>query len=133
MKHVFKNQDGMTCIFTDEGVSLYGDKKEAFYPYGCMKSISMSFMGELLIDFGLNEASYVPEKQDRAALRQAIKEAKVLKKSADYEEAKIYTKCRKVSEDLPREEQLSQYKALFSSCTISKGYYDLKKRLLEAE
>ena len=131
MKKVFKNKDRMVCIFTDEGVSLYGDKKEAFYPYGCMKSISMSLLGELQIDFGLNEVSFVPEKADRAAVRQAIKEAKALCKNAEYQEAKIYSKCRKVSEDLPPEEQLKEYKTLFAACTISKGYYDLKKRLLK--
>ena len=131
MKKVFKNKDRMVCIFTEEGVSLYGDKKEAFYPYGCMKFISMSLLGVLQIGFGLNEASFVPEKQDRAAVRRAVKEAKALRKNAPYQEPMIYSRCRKVSEDLPPEDQLKEYKALFAACTISKGYYDLKKRLLK--
>ena len=131
MKKIFKNKDNMTCIFSDEGVSLYGDKKEAFYPYGCIKSLSLTLLGEMQLDFGLNEASFIPRKEDRAALRQAIKDSRELRKNAPYEEAKIYSKCRKVPDDLPAEEQLKQYKALFAACTISKGYYDLKKRLLK--
>ena len=131
MKKVFTNHDHMTCIFDDEGVSLYGKHKEGFYPYGCMDSIHMTLLGEMQITFGFAIVSFVPEKEDRPAIRELVKTAKQLKKAAPQEEAHIYVKCSKVSDDLSREEQLKEFKNLFVTGTISKGYYDLKKRLLK--
>ena len=133
MKKVFKNSLPLTCIFTEEGVSLYGEKKEAFYPYGCMDSIYTGILGTLEIRFGFSEVSFRPEKADRPALRAAIKEARALVKTAEPDEAKVYSRCSKVPGDLPREEQLKQFKYLLSTGTISKGYFDLKKRLLTEE
>lgn len=130
MKEVFKNSGSLTCIFTDEGVSLYGKQKEAFYPYGSMKGIHVNLFGALVIGLGSYEATFLIEKEDRPAVRQLVKQAREKIRNAEPEEFKIYGRCSKVSSDLPREEQLKQYKALFVTGTISKGYYDLKKRLL---
>lgn len=130
MKEVFKNSR-LTCIITEEGISLYGNPKEAYYPYGCMKNISMNLFGALVIHLGSYEATFLVEKEDRSRVRSLIKEAKEKIKTAQPEEYKIYSKCSKVSDQLPPEEQLKQYKNLFVTGTISKGYYDLKKRLLQ--
>lgn len=131
MRKVFENTGALTCIFTEEGVSLYGKKNEAFYPYGCMDSICVTLFGELQIKFGFNLVTFVAEKPDRPEMRKTVKEVKPLLKTAPYEEPKVYMVCSKVPSDLPVDEQMHQYKLLFSTGTISKGYYDLKKRLLQ--
>ena len=131
MKKMFKNSGNLTCIFTDEGVSLYGKKNEAYYPYGCMKGIFMWFFGTMEIRLRDGEATFFTERADRPAMRKAIKDARARIRTAEPEEAKIYLKCSKVPDTLPKEEQLKQYLSLVSTGTISKGYYDLKKRLLK--
>lgn len=131
MRKVFKNSANLICIFTDEGVCLYGDKKEAFYPYGCMGKIYMGLFGSLEIRFGFSEVTFRPERDDIGAMREAVREAKILKKTAEPAEAKVYVKCSKISDDLSGEEQLKQLKSLLSTGTISKGYFDLKKTLLQ--
>ena len=133
MRKVFRNSGNLTCIFSDEGISIYGDRKEAFYPYGCMDSVFMNLMGYLQINYGFSLVTFLPEKQDRAALRAAVREAKARIRGAEREEPRVYSKCSKVSDDLPPEEQLRQFKHLLATGTISKGYYDLKKRLLLEE
>ena len=130
MKEVFKNTGNLVCIFTEEGVSLYGKQKEAYYPYGSMKGIHVNLFGSLVIGLGSYEATFLIEKEDRPAVRRLVKEAREKIRTAEPEEFRIYGKCSKVPGDLPAEEQMKRYKDLFVTGTISKGYYDLKKRLL---
>ena len=133
MRKVFKNSGLLTCIFTDEGVSLYGKKQEAFYPYGCMDKITVSLFGELQITFGSSQVFFVAERSDRGEMKKTVKEAKTLIKAASYEEPKVYNVCSKVPQDLPKAEQLKQFKSLLATGTISKGYFDLKKRILQED
>ena len=130
MKKVFQNSANLICIFTEDGVCLFGEKKEAFYPYGCMDRIYMGLLGSLEIRFGFSEVTFRPEREDIGAMREAIHEAKALKKTAEPGEAKVYVKCSKVPDTISKEEQLKQFKSLLSTGTISKGYFDLKKVLL---
>ena len=131
MKKVFRNSGKLICIFDDEGISLYSPKQEAFYPYGCMKSLHVNLLGMMAINLGPVSATFLAEKEDRPAMRDAVREAKLRIREAEPQEYKIYSKCSKVDGSLPAEEQLKQYKHLFTTGTISKGYYDLKKRLLK--
>ena len=132
MKIVFQNSVPMTCIFTDEGISLYSKSKEAFYPYGCIKSLKMNFMGILILSLGDHEVTYGVEEADRPRVREAVKQAHVLMKTAAPGEPRIYSRSLRVSPKLPPEEQLQQYKQLYISGTLTKDHYDLIKRLLKA-
>ena len=130
MKEVFKNTGSLVCIFTEEGVSLYGKQKEAFYPYGSIKGIHVNLFGALVLGLGSYESTFLIEKEDRPRMKALLKDIKERIKKAEPEEFKIYGKCSKVPGDLPPEEQMKLYKDLFVTGTISKGYYDMKKRLL---
>ena len=136
MTTLLKNASRQECVFTDEGVTFYGVKQEVYMPYGCLDSISMSFLGILQAACGKHICSFAVDRKDRAIAKEMVKFAKQAMLTAPKEELKFIDLTQKsedevVSSDLSPEEQLKQYKQQFIQGVISKDEYDAKKRLLK--
>ena len=135
MKKSFKNSSRVECVFTDDGISFYGSQQEVYFPYGCLDSINMSFLGVLQAVCHTRICSFAVDRGDRAQVKQLIKFAREAMKTAPKEEPQVINvteQCQEaqVPHTLPPEEQLKRYKALFIQGVITKDEYDLKKRQL---
>ena len=131
MKAVYENPGKHTVIFTDEGVSYYAEKQDVFYPYGCLDSIDMNLLGILHIVYKGNVACFTVERKDRSAMRQTIKEARELMKTAPPGQRKAFLKNFMVPQTLTEEEQLRKFKELYTQGKICKEEYDLKHRYVK--
>ena len=136
MKKSFKNSSHVECIFTDEGITFYGDQQEVFFPYGCIDSIKLSLFGILQATCGTQICSFAVDHKEKAEMKEMVKYAKDAMATAPKAEPQIIDLTKKdekdiVSSDLSPEEQLKQYKAQFIQGIISKEEYDARKRQLK--
>ena len=135
MKKVFRNSSKLECIFTEEGITFYGAEQEVYFPYGCIDSIKMSFMGVLQATCHTKICCFAVDRADKSAMKEMVKFAKEAMVSAPKAEPQVIDLTHKseaetVPADLPPEEQLKRYKALFIQGILSKEEYDAKKRQL---
>ena len=131
MKTVFHDKHNMECIFTDEGVTFCDSRRDIFYPYGCLDSLELSFLGIMQAVCRSQVCCFNVSHKDRAEVKKLIAFARGEMASHSSGRPVIIEKYQvHVDENLPAEEQLKQFKAMFVQGILSKEQYDLKKRLL---
>ena len=128
MKTVFTNPDKLQCIFTDDGVTFCGATQDAYMPYGCIDSISLSLMGILQATSRSQICTFTIDRKDRGEVKEMIRFAKEAMKTAPKAEFQLLDKAQS---GLSPEEQLKQLKQQFIQGAISKEEYDARKRLLK--
>ena len=135
MKKTFTNRTGMECTFTDEGITFLDKNREIYYPYGGLDSIAMSLLGILQAVCQGQVCTFAVNHQDRKEVKELIKTAKAAKETAPYGDPVVvnFTQRDDIPADLPAEEQLKRYKALFVQGAISKEEYDARKRILSGK
>lgn len=131
MKKVFRNSSQTEVIFTDEGITFYGEHQEVHYPYGCIDSIHFSLLGVLQVGSSVRICCFAVDRKDRTEMKSVLKYVKTAMASAPKAEAQVFDRCPDIPCDLPAEEQLKRYKALFIQGSISKEEYDIRKTQLK--
>ena len=133
MKKVFHDKFQMECTFWDNGISFCNSLRIAYYPYGCMDSLNVSLRGVLQAVSRAQVGCFTASRQDKAEIRDLVKQGKEKMKTATREEPVILDlKNISVDQSLAPEEQLKAYKGLFVQGVISKDQYDMMKMLLTA-
>ena len=135
MKQSFRNSSQVECIFTDEGITFYGAEQEVYFPYGCIDSIKMSFMGVLQATCHTKICCFAVDRGDKSTMKEMIQYARKAMATAPRAEPQVIDLTKKseseiIPSDLPPAEQLKRCKALFIQGIISKEEYDAKKRQL---
>ena len=135
MQKKFIDKFHMTCIFLDDGIFFSNSLKDVYYPHGCLDSLNISLLGVMQAVSRAHVCCFTIAKEDRAEIRQLVKQAKEAMKTAPSAEPVVVDKSRKnsgelVDETLPREEQRRLYKSQFVRGVISKPQYDLYRKLL---
>ena len=135
MRKSFKNPDRVEVIFTEEGVTFYGAQQDVHFPYGCLDTVRLSLLGVLQVVSKSSVACFAVNRADRAEMKKMVAYARNAMKTAPKASVEVVDLSQEaqVSGELPPEEQLKQYKALFIQGAISKQEYDLRKRQLKAE
>ena len=131
MEKIFKDKYLMTCIFDEEGVIFSNAARDVYFPYGCLDSLSMSFLGVIQAVSRGQVCCFTAGKADKAELKEWIRKGKETMKTAPAAEP-VLLDLSKIGVDaaLPAEEQLKQYKAHYVQGMLSRDQFNLKKRLL---
>ena len=131
MEKVFKDKYQMTCIFDEEGVIFSNAARDVYFPYGCLDSLNMSFLGVIQAVSRGQVCCFTAGKADKAELKDCIRKAKEAMKTAGAGEPVILDLSRiGVDAGLSAEEQLKEYKAHYVQGMLSRDQFNLKKRLL---
>lgn len=131
MRQEFQDKFQMTCIFNEEGVIFSNAARDVYFPYGCLDSLNMSFLGVIQAVSRGQVCCFTAGKADKAELKEWIRKAKEAMKTAPAADP-ILLDLSKIQVDagLPAEEQLKQYKAHYVQGMLSRDQFNLKKKLL---
>ena len=133
MSKVFHDKFQMECSFTEEGITFCNSKRSVYFPYGCLDSLNLSFLGVMQAMSRAQVCCFTVEKQDKAEIKDLVKKAREAMKTAARAEAVIIDHEQiHVDQSLSPEEQLKQYKAQFVQGVLSKDQYDFMKKKLTA-
>ena len=131
MKKDFTDKFQMECTFTEEGIYFCNSRRDVYFPYDCMDSLSLSLLGVMQAVSHAQVCCFTVSRQDKAEIRELVKKAKEAMKTAPKADP-VVVDLEKLPVDgtLPAEEKLKQYKALYVQGVLSRDQYQLMKEVL---
>ena len=131
MRKVFTDKFQMTCIFEDQGIIFSNVKRDVYFPFGCLDSLNMSLLGIIQAVSRSQVCCFTVKKEDKAELKELVKQGKAAMRAASGEEAVIVNKSSEdVDPALPKEEQLKLFKAQYVQGVITREQFNLEKKIL---
>ena len=131
MSKVFKDKFQMECSFGTEGVSFCNSKRDIYFPYGCIDSLNLSFLGVLQAVSRGHVCCFTVGREDKAEIKDLVKKAKEAMKSAPIAEPVVVElEQLGLGTGLSAEEQMKQYKAMYVQGVLSREQFDFMKRKL---
>ena len=131
MMKVYRDKFQMECSFTEEGIYFCNSRRNVYFPYGCLDSLSLSFLGVMQAVSRAQVCCFTVSRPDKAEIKELVQKAKEAMKSASRTEPVIVDLDKlPVEGSLPAEEQLKQYKALYVQGMLSRDQFNLMKTVL---
>ena len=131
MSKVFHDKFQMECTFWEDGISFCNVRRNVFYPYGSLDTLSLSLLGVMQAVSHSLVCCFTVDRKDKAEIKDLVKQAREAMKTAPAGEAVVLDLDNlPVDHSGSAEDQLKQYKALFVQGVISKPQYDMMKKLL---
>ena len=123
----------MQLTVTEEGMLFCNSKRDIYFPYGCMDSLNMSFLGVIQAVSRGQVCCFTASREDKAELKELVKNGKQAMKAGLHAEPVIVDLEKiHVDQSLSPEEQLKQFKAQYIQGVLSREQYNLMKKILAA-
>ena len=131
MKKVFQDKYRMECTFSDAGILFRNSRRVTYYPYGCLESINLSFMGVMQAVSRAQVCCFIVSRENKAEIKELLKKTRAAMQSAPAAEPVVVDLEKlPVDQSLPAEEQLQQFKTLYVQGVITKDQQRLMKEIL---
>ena len=131
MMKVYRDKFQMECSFTEEGIYFCNSRRNVYFPYGSLDSLSLSFLGVMQAVSHSQVCCFTVSRPDKAEIKDLVQKAKEAMKKASRTEAVIVDLDKlPVETGLSQEEQLKQYKALYVQGMLSRDQFNLMKAVL---
>ena len=133
MKKVYRDKFQMECSFTEEGIYFCNSRRDVYFPYGCLDSLSLSLLGVMQAVSHAQVCCFTVSREDKAEIRELVKKGReAMKKAPKADPVVVDLDKLPVDVNLPAEEKQKQYKALYVQGVLSREQYRLLKEALAA-
>lgn len=131
MKKVYRDKFQMECSFTEEGIYFCNSRRDVYFPYGCLDSLSL--LGVMQAVSHAQVCCFTVFREDKAEIKELVKKAReAMKKAPKADPVVVDLDKLPVDGNLSEEEKQKQYKALCVQGVLSRDQYRLLKEVLAA-